>query len=78
MKIFVFKKSDLARILEFKYIKNKSLKELVGQKSTASVLETLWKSSESVQTVEFIKLFTAVQDNMPWNEVLDGPVQEVI
>ena len=78
MKIFVFKKSDLARILEFKYVKNKSLKELVGQKSTASVLETLWKSSESVQTVEFIKLFTAVQDNMPWNEVLDGPVQEVI
>ena len=78
MKIFVFKKSDLARILEFKYIKNKSLKELVGQKSTASVLETLWKSSESVQTIEFIKLFTAVQDNMPWNEVLDGPVQEVI
>jgi radical SAM superfamily enzyme with C-terminal helix-hairpin-helix motif len=44
----------------------------------SSVLEILWKSSEVVQRIEFIKLFTSVNDNMPWNEVLDGPVQEVI
>ena len=78
MKMFVFKKTDLAKIMDFKFEKQKSLKDLTGEKTLSSVLEALWKSSEAIHNIEFIKLFISIQDNMPWNEVLEGPVQEVI
>ena len=74
MKMLVFKKTDLTKIMDFKYVKQKTLQTLSGEKLISSVLEVLWKSSEVVQSIEFIKLFTSVNDNMPWNEVLDGPV----
>ena len=78
MKMFVFKKTDLAKIMDFKFEKQKSLKNLASEKTLSSVLEALWKSSEAIHNIEFIKLFISIQDNMPWNEVLEGPVQEVI
>ena len=78
MKMFVFKKTDLAKIMDFKFEKQKSLKNLASEKTLSSVLEALWKSSDAVHNIEFIKLFISIQDNMPWNEVLEGPVQEVI